>query len=129
HGQGYSVFEQMGHGLAQHLLLVVPPGDPVKLVALKVRNLGDQPRRLSAAFYAEWVLGSLRDRAPVQVWCEVDAQSGAVLAHNAFNQDFGSRIAFADVDRRPRTFTCDRTEFLGRNGHPATPAGLGRVGL
>src|SRR5262249_4650495 len=74
HGQGYSLFEQTDKGLAQELLLVVPPGEPVKLLRLKVRNLGDQPRRLSAAFYAEWVLGTLRGQAPVRVWCEVDAE-------------------------------------------------------
>jgi cyclic beta-1,2-glucan synthetase len=129
HGQGYSLFEQSSNGLAQELLLVVPPDDPVKLLRLRVRNQGDQPRRLSATFFAEWVLGTLRDRAPVEVWCEVDLESGALLAHNPFNTDFGSHIAFAGVDRESYSFTCDRTEFLGRNGHITAPVALTRTGL
>jgi cyclic beta-1,2-glucan synthetase len=129
HGQGYSVFEQKSNDLTQELLLLVPPVDPVKLIRLRVRNEGEQPRRLSATFYAEWVLGTLRQNAPVQVWCEVDPASGALLARNPFSMDFGTRVAFADVAQRPRGFTCDRTEFLGRNGSVGQPAALGRVGL
>jgi cyclic beta-1,2-glucan synthetase len=129
HGQGYTVFEQITNGLSQELLLVVPTQAPVKLLRLRVRNLGDGPRRLSATFYVEWVLGVLRTFAPVQVWCEVDEKTGAILAHNPFNPDFGASVAFVDVDCRPRGFTTDRMEFLGRNGHPASPAALGRVRL
>ena len=40
-----------------------------------------------------------------------------------------TRVAFADVNRRPRTCTADRTEFLGRNGSPASPAALERAEL
>ena len=127
HGQGYSVFTHSGRGLAQEVLVFSPAADPVKLICVKVRNAGRQPRRLSAVFYAEWVLGTVRDQAPMNVVTELDADTGAILARNRFNAEFGSQVAFADVDARPRTFTADRTEFLGRNGTPAAPAGLGRA--
>jgi cyclic beta-1,2-glucan synthetase len=61
HGQGYTSYERNTHGLAHELTLFVPPEDPVKLIRLKLRNAGDRPRRLSATFYAEWVLGLNRD--------------------------------------------------------------------
>ena len=38
--------------------------------------------------------------------------------------EFGGRISFADLGGRQSSFTCDRTEFLGRNGTPEHPAAL-----
>ncbi len=129
HGQGYTLFERQGHGLMHELLLFVPADDPIKLIRLRVRNPSDRPRHLSATFYAEWVLGTLRDQAPMQIITEIDPESGALLAHNAFNPDYASRVAFADVNARPRTVTASRVEFLGRNRSTATPAALGRIEL
>jgi cyclic beta-1,2-glucan synthetase len=129
HGQGYTVFEQTSHGLRQELLLLVPMEASVKLMRLKLRNLGNRQRRLSAAYFAEWVLGTLRDQSAMQVITTVDEESGALLARNAFNTDFAGHVAFADVSLRPRTLTADRTEFLGRNGSPAAPAALEREEL
>jgi cyclic beta-1,2-glucan synthetase len=126
HGQGYTLFEQNSHGLGHELLLFVPFTDPIKLLCLKVRNLSRQPRRLSATFYAEWVLGTVREQASAHVVTEVDPESGALLARNSFNTDFAARVAFADVNLRPRTLTGDRTEFLGRNGSLTAPAALRR---
>ena len=129
HGQGYTRYTRQSHGLGQDLLVLVPPDDPVKVVRLTVRNTGDRPRRLSATFYAEWVLGSVRDNAPLQVVCERDAEAGAVLARSAWAGSFAGQFAFAAVGPRSHTATADRTEFLGRNGSPSNPAALGRAGL
>jgi cyclic beta-1,2-glucan synthetase len=129
HGQGYTSFEQERDGLAQRLTVLVAPADPVKLIVLRVRNLGDRPRQLSATYYAAWVLGTVRDQAPTGVRTEIDTEHGAVFARNPFSVDFGGQVAFADVNRRPRTLTGDRTEFIGRNSSVATPAALVRVGL
>jgi cellobiose phosphorylase len=129
HGQGYTSYACNSHGLEQELLVLVPTDAPVKVVRLSVRNTGDRPRRLSATFYAEWVLGTSRESAPLQVVCEYDAGTGAVLARSAWAGDFAGRIAFAGVGARPHTATADRGEFLGRNGSPSAPAALNRSGL
>jgi cellobiose phosphorylase len=129
HGQGYTRYAHRSHGLEQELLVLVPPDDPVKLVCLTVRNLGDRPRRLSATFYAEWVLGTDRASAPLQVVCERDAAAGAVLARSAWAGNFTGRVAFAGVGPRLHSATADRAEFLGRHGSPADPSALDRAAL
>jgi cellobiose phosphorylase len=129
HGQGYTRYTNRSGGLGQELLVLVPPDDPVKVLCLTVRNAGDKPRRLSATFYAEWVLGTLRDNAPLQVVCERDADSGAILARSAWAGPFAGLLAFAAAGPRLRSATADRTEFLGRNGTLSAPAALGRADL
>jgi cyclic beta-1,2-glucan synthetase len=129
HGQGYSRFARNLQGLEHELTLFVAPEDPVKLVRLRVRNVGPGPRKLSATFYAEWVLGTTRDGSAWHVVTEVDPEIGALLARNAQREDFAGKVAFADVNRRPRTLTADRAEFLGRHGSLAAPAALSRTGL
>jgi cellobiose phosphorylase len=129
HGQGYTRYTHRSGGLDQELLVLVPPDDPVKLLCLTVRNIGDRPRRLSATYYAEWVLGTLRDSAPLQVVCERDAESGSILARSAWAGPFAGLLAFAAAGPRLRSATADRAEFLGRNGTPAAPAALGRTAL
>jgi cyclic beta-1,2-glucan synthetase len=129
HGQGYTAFEQQGRGLTQELTLFVPARDPVKIWRLRVGNRGPAPRRLSATFYAEWVLGTTREHSAPRLGTEVDAQTGVLFARNPFNLDFPAQVAFADVSLRPRTLTADRTEFLGRNGSVEAPAALARVEL
>lgn len=129
HGQGYSLFKQTSHGLEQDVLILISPADPIKMVHLRVRNAGARPRRLSATFYAEWVLGTLRDQAPLQVVCSADAETGALFATNAWAGDFAGQVAFAAVgpirtDAVRNSFTTDRAEFLGREGSPEAPAAL-----
>ncbi|MBV9122155.1 MAG: glycosyl transferase family 36, partial [Planctomycetes bacterium] len=129
HGQGYTRFEHQSHGLAQQLLYSLPPADSVKFLCLRLRNLSNRTRKLSATFYVEWVLGVARDQTQLHVVTEADDQTGALLARNGYNQDFGNRVAFLTILGRPQTVTGDRTEFLGRNGGYDRPAALARVEL
>src|SRR6516225_3164173 len=134
HGQGYSLFKRTSHDLEQDLLVLIPPTDRVKIVRLRVRNTGTRPRRLSATFYAEWVLGGLRDQASLQVVCHADSETGALFATNAWAGEFAGEVAFAAVaaigtNTQPHSFTTDRAEFLGREGSPEAPAALRRSRL
>ena len=128
HGAGYTTYETNHRGLALEWTVFVPVDDPVKLMRLKVRNLDSSPRKLSATYYAEWVLGTTRESTAMHVVTEVDTETGALLARNRFREGSGDRVAFADVDRRPRTLTADRMEFLGRNGDPSAPAAMRPAG-
>ena len=90
-------------------------------------NESGRARRLSATGYVEWVLGEQRAKSLLHVVTEIDSKSGAVFARNPYNGDFPGRVAFFDVDDATRTVTCDRTEFLGRNGLPGQPAAMMRA--
>ena len=129
HGFGYSVFEHTEDGIISELWVYVDPTAPVKWSVLKVRNASGRPRRLSATGYVEWVLGDLRGKAAPHVITSIDAETGAVFAVNTYNAEFASRTAFFHVDEASRRVTCDRTEFIGRNGTLRQPAAMTRSTL
>jgi cyclic beta-1,2-glucan synthetase len=135
HGQGYSRFERVAHGLALDLVQFVPWRDPVKISRLAIENRSGRTRRLSVTAYVEWALGTSRAAAAPLVATERDDATGALLATNPWNVDFASRVAFADLGGRQQSWTADRTEVIGRNGSLREPAALvagaplsGRVG-
>jgi cyclic beta-1,2-glucan synthetase len=136
HGPGFSEFEHTSRGIALHLHQTVPLEDPIKLSRLRLRNESDRRRRLSVTAYVEWVLGSTRSVPVMQIVTARDESTGAILARNPWNADFGERVAFADLGSGDVTVTTDRTEFLGRHGTIDSPATLqrqrrlsGRVGV
>jgi cyclic beta-1,2-glucan synthetase len=126
HGQGYSRFEHESHGIALELLQFVPREDPVKISRLRIENRSGAPRRLSVTAYVEWVLGSSRSHSAPFVVTQLDQETRALFARNPWNEEFASRIAFADLGGKQATWTADRTEFIGRNGTLERPAALAR---
>jgi cyclic beta-1,2-glucan synthetase len=129
HGAGYTIFEHHSHDLRQRLRLFVPPDASVKIIHLRLENATPRPRRITATFYAEWVLGVSRDAAAPYVIPEFDDGSQTLLARNPWQPEFGERTAFAAASTPLHGLTTDRSEFLGRLGSVSHPAALGRIGL
>jgi len=129
HGFGYTVFEHHEDGIFTELWVYVARDAAVKFSTLKIRNSSSRPRRISVAGYVEWVLGDLRPKSAMHIVTEKDGETGTLFARNAYSTEFGERVAFFAIDDTRRTLTCDRAEFIGRNGTLAAPAAMTRSRL
>ena len=75
------------------------------------------------------MLGFGRSNSAPYIITEIDSETGRIFARNPFNNEFAGRVAFVATNEKVSSATCDRKEFLGRNGSPARPAALGRTHL
>jgi cyclic beta-1,2-glucan synthetase len=133
HGAGYTIYEHNSHGMETELTVFVPVdetgGDPVKIGLLRLRNDSDRPRRISATYYVELVLGEHREHTQAHVVTDWDETAQAIFASNKFREEGADQVAFAAVDPTPSSFSGDRTTFIGRNGNLTAPAALEQVEL
>jgi cellobiose phosphorylase len=136
HGFGYTVFEHSEHAIRTEVWVYVAMDASVKFVVIKIFNESGRSRRLSATGFVEWVLGDLPSKSGMHVVTETDRSSGAILARNSYNTEFEGRTGFFDVDDSgfdlkdtSRSVTCDKAEFLGRNGRLEEPAAMSRSRL
>lgn len=125
HGQGYTRFESVAHGIHSELLQFVVLGDPVKISRLRLANRSDRPRHLSVTGYLDWVLADQRQKSVAHLVTGHDALTGALWARNPWNMTIPGRTAFFDMAGRQESVTTDRREFLGRHGSLAAPLALG----
>jgi len=126
HGFGYSVFEYAQMGISSELWMYVALDAPVKLMVIKVRNRSGRTRRLSVTGCWELVLGEWRHADLMHVVTETDPNTGALFARNVYNREFAGKTVFVNVSASDatRTVTGNRTEFMGRNGTPASPTAM-----
>ncbi|NLI92861.1 MAG: glycosyl transferase family 36 [Peptococcaceae bacterium] len=123
HGQGYSVFEHLSSGIKQETTIFVPIEKNMKVVRLKLTNISDSEKVLSAYYYLEWVLGVNREQnAPYLV---TEIQDQIIFCRNVYQEEFFGRVAFlCSFGGRFKSFTTDRKDFLGVNQGVQEPAGL-----
>ncbi len=129
HGFGYSVFEHNEAGISSEMTTYVAMDAPVKFVVIKLRNMSNRIRQLSLTGYWELVLGEWRHANLMHIVSEVDAQTGALFAHNAYSREFANRVVFAQLNEKELNLSGNRTEFIGRNGSLASPAAMYRKRL
>jgi cellobiose phosphorylase len=129
HGFGYSAFEHSSRGLKQELTMYVPIDDSIKIFMVKITNMSGRHRHLSAVFYARPVLGVTDQTTAPYIVSDVDEKTGIFLIRNTFSSDFPGRVVFADSSVEERTFTGDRSEFIGRKGSVDMPGAMKRLDL
>ncbi|MEO5926407.1 MAG: glucoamylase family protein [Bryobacteraceae bacterium] len=124
HSQGYSVYEHHRHGLGQELTVFVAHQQPVKICILRITNESNRIRRISAAYYAELVLGSVREQQQIHVSTSFDAANGVMFARQSWDETFYNNVTFLAASPVAASFCGDRISFLGRTASWQTPAGL-----
>ncbi|MHA4806716.1 GH36-type glycosyl hydrolase domain-containing protein [Flavitalea flava] len=129
HGFGYTAFDYSEDGIRSEMKVYVDVEAAVKFTVIKIRNKSGRERKLSLTGYVEWVLGDLRPKSAMHVVTEIDPATGALFARNPYNIEFAGRVCYFDVNEATRTFTADRSEFIGRNGSLRSPDALSRVRL
>ncbi len=134
HGQGYTVFEHNSHAIGQELTVFVPvgengSGDPVKVCRLRLRNDSSRRRRITVTWFVEWTLGSSREDQQIHIQTSRDEESGALLARQYWTGASRGEWAFAASSPKASSWSCDRGQFLGRDGSRSNPAALDRVRL
>jgi cyclic beta-1,2-glucan synthetase len=124
HGLGYTVYETEYQGIKHETSVFVPSEDRLKVVTLKLKNTTSAVRNISVVYYLEWVLGSVREKSQSHIITEWDKPNQVILARNHFDENFKNQVAYVTASEKITEFTCDRTEFLGRNGSRHFPAAL-----
>ena len=123
-GAGYVRFESIAQGIRCALTQFVAPDAPVKISSLVLTNPGDTEVNLAVTAYVEWSLGASRVANAPFIITTPDKAGGSVYARNPRNREFASRWAFLASSAAIDSLTCDRSEFLGRNGRLDAPAAL-----
>lgn len=131
HRFGSTSFEQTDGDVTHTLELFVPRDDPVKIMQLTLHNQSNRQKRIAVTYYAEWVIGVLREAQAPYIVSTWDEATGTLLATNRYQETFGNAVAFLHVQAaggpgvsQSSSWTANRAEFLGVNGHMARPAAL-----
>ena len=130
HGFGYSIFEHAEYGIHSEMTVFVDLEQTIKFTTIKLSNNSGSEQKLSITGYVEWVLGELKQKSAMHIVTEIDAGTSTLFARNPYNAEFNNKVAFFSADDSGgRSFTCDRTEFIGRNGTYNHPDAMTRVKL
>jgi cyclic beta-1,2-glucan synthetase len=129
HGQGYSQFLHNSNGIKHDATFFVPLDASVKIVVLRIENNSAERRKLSLWHFSELILGVQREKSAPSVITAIDTNHQVLFAYNRYNNEFATRSAFLATNAKMDSYTCDRREFLGRNGSLEKPSALTRTNL
>ncbi len=124
-GQGYARFRHRSSGIETDYLTYVPVDKSVKVGRLYLQNHSGTKRRLTITYYAEWVLGVVRELTAPYIVTEFHEPSDSILAWNTYQEEFAGRVAFlSGFGGGCGSYTGDREEWIGRNRDFSEPQGV-----
>jgi len=130
HGFGYSTFKHEAFGIMGEVTMFVPMKHKLKLCKIKLVNNSEVARELSITYYAELVMGVVREHTGEHIVTYLNEEEKYIYATNCYSQDFGKLNAFLKIfGGEQQSFTGDRGEFLGRGGSVEEPCALKRISL
>lgn len=124
HGMGHSQFEYNAQGIRHQSVYFAALNDHVKIIRLKLKNEGTVKRKISVTYFAEWILANNKSNSSHYIITAKSEHPNALSAWNPFSNDFNNRLAYMAMSGKVSSFTCDRREFLGRNGSYRQPLGM-----
>jgi N,N'-diacetylchitobiose phosphorylase len=128
HGLGFTRFSLQYAGLEQETTLFVPRHDPLRVLRLRLTNLGTSTRHLSLFGYQRLVMGQ-QPSSNSAILTAIEPEPGLLRAINPDAGDFAGGIAFATAIVSggtviERDFTTDRLSVIGRHRDLSDPAAL-----
>ncbi|QQE76851.1 GH36-type glycosyl hydrolase domain-containing protein [Alicyclobacillus sp. SO9] len=128
HGFGFTEIHHIRTELSHTMKVTVPQQDPLKIIELQLENTSDFPKALSVTYYAEWVLGVMREQQAPYMLSSWDEETSSLMVRNQFQEDFRDAVGFMHIstsaDETSTSWTSDRTNFIGRTGFDSAPAAL-----
>ena len=91
--------------------MLVQLESPVKFMRLQLTNNSNRRRHLSATYFAELVLGSYREEAPMQLVCTRDEKTQALSWSERNGDDFRRKSGVRGVQFAPK-FSHGRPQSL-----------------
>ncbi|MGD9887663.1 MAG: glycosyl transferase [Halothiobacillaceae bacterium] len=126
HGLGYSQFQHVSGDLEQQSTVFVPLDVSCRIVRIELRNLSDQPRRLSIFNVNHLVLGVEPKNTAPHLETAWDAAAHALIARNPKAGDFAHATAYAALLNPADAlhYSSDRASVIGQGRSPANPQAL-----
>lgn len=122
HGFGYSTFQHFHKGIFAEETMFVPRGESVKIIKIKLKNMGSEKRKLSIFYFAQLVLGVIPEETRTHIYTNIDEAGNFIYGENPYSEAFNSLYAYLKiVGGNNESFTGDRGEFLGREGNLTAP--------
>ncbi|MEG0306674.1 MAG: glucoamylase family protein [Clostridium sp.] len=113
HGFGYSKFTHESNGILGQVTMFVPQENNVKILKIKLKNLKEKSRKLSATYLARLCLGSSREHTHKKIYTEINKELKYIYGRNSYSCEFSSNYAYLKIfGGENESFSGDGSEFL-----------------